>query len=612
MPKLLFIKMNKNSITGLVVIGAILLGFSVYNSKQAQKTASERRQMDSIAYATAATSQQVQKEIEKTVISVVNEQQEAPVEEKFYTIENDRVALIISNKGGRICGARVKNYTTYTGDSLVLMNGNEDEFSFSFYTDNSQNFETKNLVFEPQKDIQHYTLKENEDAYSFTMRHSFAEKRYVDYVYTLQKGSYMVNFSVNTVGLENVTNLDLQWINGARRQEKAFANENNYTTIAYRYPNEDGIEEVGVSTDSKQEDIKTKLQWIAFKQQFFSSILVAQGDAFLGAQLTYHTYGANDANGLIKHYIAHIQMPYQPHKDQNIDLAFYFGPNKYSILKSYKQQFEAIVPLGSWIIGWVNRFLVIPIFDLLEKHIASYGLIILILTIIIKLLLFPLTFKSYQSSAKMRLLKPDVDKISKKYPNKNDAMKKQQETMALYKKTGVSPMGGCLPILVQFPILIAMFRFFPASIELRQQSFLWADDLSAYDSILDLPFAIPFYGDHVSLFTLLMAAALFVSSRLSMAQTPDTGMPGMKFMTLYMMPIMMLLWFNSYSAGLSYYYCLSNLVTIGQNLVSRRMVNEEKLRARLKENSKKPVKKSKFQLKLETMAKQAQQNQKRR
>ncbi|GHT14542.1 membrane protein insertase YidC [Bacteroidia bacterium] len=601
--------MDKNSVLGFVAIGAILVGFSVYQSKQAKQAAAEKRRLDSIAYANVPIEALVPPVAQQEVVA-------APAfvppttqrEVKNYVIENDVIALTISERGGRICEAKLKNYTTYGGDTLKLLGGKVDEFSLQFYTNNSQNFETQNLFFEAQTTSQHLVLQQ--DTLRFAMRLPIAQNKYVDYVYTLHQGSYMVDFAVNTVGLDNVSQMDLLWITDASRYEKAFANENNYTTLAYRYPNEEGVEDLGVSTAGKQENIKTKLQWIAFKQQFFSSILVAKNEVFEGAQLSYETYGEHHPDALIKHYTARVQVPYQPYRDQGIALAFYLGPNKYSILKSHEQQFEKIVPLGGWIIGWINRFVVIPIFDLLENHIASYGLIILILTLIIKLVLFPLTYKSYLSSAKMRVLKPDVDKITKKYPSKTDAMKKQQETMALYKKTGVSPMGGCLPILIQFPILVAMFRFFPASIELRQQPFLWADDLSAYDSILNLPFSIPFYGDHISLFTLLMAAALYASSRMSMAQTPDTGMPGMKFMTLYMMPVMLLLWFNSYSAGLSYYYCLSNLITIGQNLITRRMVNEEKLHAQLKENSKKPIKKSKFQAKLETMAKQAQLQQK--
>ncbi|MDK2979484.1 MAG: YidC/Oxa1 family rane protein insertase, partial [Bacteroidales bacterium] len=285
---------------------------------------------------------------------------------------------------------------------------------------------------------------------------------------------------------------------------------------------------------------------------------------------------------------------------------FYFGPNHYTTLKKQGLEFERIIPLGWGIFGWINRFVVIPVFNFLDNFIANYGLIILILTILIKTVLFPLTYKSYLSSAKMRVLKPEIDLINKKFPKKEDAMKKQQATMALYKKSGVNPMGGCIPMLIQFPILIALFRFFPSSIELRQKSFLWADDLSSYDSILDLPFDIPFYGDHVSLFTLLMALALFFSTKINSGQMGDSNqqMPGMKFMMNYMMPVMLLFFFNGYSAGLSYYYFLSNVITMGQTLIIRRFVDDESLLKKLHENKKKPVKKSKWQQRLEEAAKQ--------
>ena len=611
--------MDRNTFYGFLAIGAILIGFSYYTSKQSEKYAQEKHRLDSIAAEKVAAEKAYGSETaaptgtateqQNTLSSQALTTQTARGEQSFYTIENDVVAVTITNRGGRVYSVRIKNYQAYNSKPLVLFEGDKNDFALTFYTSDSRNFTTSDFDFRPQTSETSYTLAENEAAYTFVMRLQVGEGQLVDYEYTLRKGSYMVDFSIKLEGLRNVTNADLLWSYSAFQQEKAFGNENSYSTVAYSYPGEASIEELGLGDGSKEETVKTRLQWIAFKQQFFSSILVAKGENFYGAYVGYITYKPDNRDHLLKQYVANIQLPVAAQRDQTLPMAFYFGPNHYSTLKSYESNFHQLVPLGGWIIGWINRLLVIPIFDLLGKYIASYGVIILILTIIIKLLLFPLTFKSYISSAKMRLLKPDVDKIAKKYPKKEDAMKKQQETMALYKKAGASPMGGCLPIVVQFPILIAMFRFFPASIELRQQSFLWADDLSGFDSILSLPFSIPFYGDHVSLFTLLMAAALFVSSRMSMAQTPDTGMPGMKFMTLYLMPAMMLFWFNSYAAGLSYYYCLSNLITIGQNFATRRLVNEDKLHARMKENSKKPVKKSKFQSKLEEMARKQQQQQ---
>ena len=303
-------------------------------------------------------------------------------------------------------------------------------------------------------------------------------------------------------------------------------------------------------------------------------------------------------------------LPYSASMTEGYDLQFYFGPNKFSVLKQYGDlEFQKLVPLGWWIIGWINRYVVIPVFDFLGSYIANFGIVILILTVLIKLLIFPLTYKSYLSTAKMRLLKPEIDKLNEKYPRKEDAMKKQQAMMQLYKSAGVNPMGGCLPMLIQFPILIAMFRFFPAAIELRDKSFLWADDLSSYDSIWTFPdgFSIPFYGDHVSLFALLMAVSLFITSKINYAQSAGMSnqqMPGMKFMMLYLMPVLLLVWFNNYSAGLCYYYFLSNLITIGQTYAFRYIVDEKKLHAQMMENTKKPIKKSKWQMRLEEMQRQ--------
>ena len=309
---------------------------------------------------------------------------------------------------------------------------------------------------------------------------------------------------------------------------------------------------------------------------------------------------------------------------EGYDFAFYFGPNKYAILKKVTDNngadlhMERLIPLGWGIFGWVNRWCVIPVFDFLRNYIGSFGIIIFILVLLVKLVISPLTYKSYVSMAKMRLVKPQIDELAKKYPKPEDAMKKQQATMELYKKAGINPMGGCIPMLIQLPILIAMFRFFPASIELREQPFLWADDLSSYDSIVNLPFSIPFYGDHVSLFALLMAVSLFGYSWFNYQQTASSQpqMAGMKFMMVYLMPVMMLLWFNSYSSGLTYYYFLANILTIGQTLVIRRMIDDEKIHAVMQANAarKSKGKKSKFQQRYEELMRQqeAQQRAKRK
>ena len=422
----------------------------------------------------------------------------------------------------------------------------------------------------------------------------------------------MIDFDVQFVGMENrllhrtrpIWNLPGRM--SVCKTKKGFENENNYTTIAYKYPSDESVEQLRTSTEDKSETINSKVKWVAFKQQFFSSIFVAKDD-FQNGTLGYSTFQPGE--GKIKTFRAKVSVPFtQQLSEYNFN--FYFGPNKFSVLKKYDDlHFERLIPLGGWIVGWINRWLVIPTFDTLGAHIANYGIIILILTLIVKILISPLTYKSYLSSAKMRLLKPEVDKLNEKYPKPEDALKKQQAMMALYKSAGVNPMGGCLPLLIQLPILYAMFRFFPASIELRGEHFLWADDLSSYDSILTLPFNIPFYGNHVSLFALLMAASMFIYSRINYNQTAGSApqMAGMKFMMLYLMPIMMLFFFNNFASGLNYYYLLSNIITIGQTYGFRYIVNEDKLHQRMKENAKKPQKKSKWQQRYEEMVKLQQQ-----
>ena len=385
-----------------------------------------------------------------------------------------------------------------------------------------------------------------------------------------------------------------------------------YTTLSYRFPGESSIEDLGMSEESKSKEVTTKINWVAFKQQFFSSVFIA-GENMQNAKLAFDT--AKPGSDYLKNFSARMTVPYSM-QTEGYDFAFYFGPNKYSILKQVvdgnngELHLERLIPLGWGICGWVNRWCVIPVFDFLRNYISSFGIIILILAVLIKLVISPLTYKSYISSAKMRVIKPEVDALAKKFPKQEDAMKKQQATMELYKKAGINPMGGCIPMLIQMPILIAMFRFFPASIELREQPFLWADDLSSYDSVWNLPFSIPFYGDHVSLFALLMTVTLFVFSYFNYQQTASSQpqMAGMKFMMVYLMPIMMLFWFNNYSSGLCYYYFLSTLISIVQTLVIRRMIDDEKIHAIMKANVAKRTngKKSKFQQRYEELMREQQ------
>ena len=555
--------------------------------------------------------------------------QEAEPEE--FTVENEVMTVRFSTRGGQITGVTLKDYTKYAPrgqrDQLIeLMDPASARFDMSFYVKNGLNnvkVNTMDYVFRAEP------VETAGDARRVTMRLAVAENAWLEYEYLIYnkqapERDYLVDFNVRLVNMApqmaNQTLIGIDWSNVSYQNEKGFQNENMYTTLAYRFPGESSIEELGMSDGAKSKSVSTAVNWVAFKQQFFSSVFIAPQNVS-SANMAFDT--AAPGSELLKSFSVQMAVPYSA-QVEGYDFAFYFGPNKYAILKKVTDNngadlhMERLIPLGWGIFGWVNRWCVIPVFDFLRNYIGSFGIIILILVILVKLVISPLTYKSYVSMAKMRLIKPQVDELNKKYPKKEDAMKKQQATMELYKKAGINPMGGCIPMLIQLPILIAMFRFFPASIELREQPFLWADDLSSYDSIVNLPFSIPFYGDHVSLFALLMAVSLFGYSYFNYQQTASSQpqMAGMKFMMVYMMPIMMLLWFNSYSSGLCYYYLLSNLFTIGQTLVIRRIVDDEKIHAVMQANAarKSKGKKSKFQQRYEELMRQqeAQQRAKRK
>lgn len=608
--------MDRNTIIGLVVIFGILILFGYLNTPSKEQVAAMQLKNDSIQRVNAEILQQqhveaLANETKKNDSVQVKKQIEqlgsfAPAlkgEEKFITLENDLMKVKVSNLGGRIYSVELKKFKTYTGQPLILFSGEENAFGLQFWGNNND-IQTQSLYFTP--DRPESEIMADKESKTLVMKLSAGQDSYIEYIYTIKPQSYLVDFDIHFAGMNNIINgrvgtIDLNWGQKLPQLEKGAKNESNYTTVGYSYPNSD-YEEISPMKAEEKKDVTTKVKWIAYKHQFFSSILVAD-NGFEGISIKTTTLKDN-VN--LKEFNGRISLPLKDGVNETVGLSIYFGPNHFKTLKSYNMGFEKIVPLGRWIIRWVNRYLVIPVFNVLGSRIASYGLIIFLLTLFLKIILFPLTYKSYLSSAKMRVLKPQVDEINAKYPKKEDAMKKQQSVMALYRKVGVNPMGGCIPILIQFPILIAMFRFFPASFELRQQSFLWADDLSSYDSIMNLPFNIWGYGDHISLFTLLMAAALFITSKQNADQMGDTNaqMPGMKFMMIYLMPVMMIVWFNNYAAGLSYYYFLANVITLIQTYVIRRFVDDEAILAKLHENAKKPVKKSKFQEKLEQIAKQ--------
>ncbi|MEA1896662.1 MAG: membrane protein insertase YidC [Bacteroidota bacterium] len=526
-------------------------------------------------------------------------------EEKFLTLENDLLKLVFTNKGGKLYSAELKNFQTHDTLPLMLFEGDSTVFGFQFFTFDNHPIETNNLYFTPQTDLQ--TMLVEDQPLSFTMRLEAGEGKYIDYIYSLKPDEYMLDFDLKIVGLQeslarNLNSLDLGWELYMPQQEKGRVNENNYAGIKFKYYQDevDGSR-IRASKDVEEFDISTKLEWLAYKDQFFSTVLISE-DPFLNGWV--QSTKTEESERYLRFLQAKLSVPYKGDSNEAYKMHFYLGPNHFKTLKKYEMDLEELVFLGKNIIRIINEYVIIQLFHWLNRFIGNYGLIILVLTVIIKMALFPLTYKSFISQAKMRVLKPQVDEINEKFPKKEDAMKKQQATMALYKKVGVSPVGGCLPMMLQMPILFAMFRFFPTSIELRQESFLWAHDLSTYDSILNLPWDIPMYGDHVSLFTLLMTVSTILTMKINTpAQTGGAQMPGMKGM-MYMMPVMFMLILNNFSAGLTYYYFLANLITFGQNMISKQFVDEGKILKDLESKKTKPVQKSKWQQRLESAAKQ--------
>lgn len=614
--------MDKKSITGLVLIFAILVGFYLLNKpSEADKlrwqeyhdslSRVEAARLDSLKAVDQAKQLATADTLAAADSSAVADAKTAKYgqfasyidgEQAFTVIENNLMKLTITNKGARIYSVELKNFDTFDGKPVTLFNGDKNEFGFTF-VHNNRAFNTNNLYFQAAQ-AQQTDSSANQSFQIATGNGALT------YKYALVNDSYLVNFSVESQGLENqvyVNNgsIDINWTMEMRPQEKARKLELANSGIFYRYHQAD-VEELGAD-GTKEEDVRQKVDWIAFKGQYFSSIFI-NNQSFNGANVQSAAYLETDT--LLRKVSAKVGIPFNFASDK-AEFNFYFGPNKYYTLNSLGEgEYTSLIPLGWGIFGWINRWVIIPVFNFLESRIASYGIIILLLTLLIKLVLFPFTYKSYKSSAKMKVLRPQIEEINAKIPA-DKAMERQQATMNLYKKAGVSPLGGCLPMLLQMPILLAAFRFFPAAFELRQKSFLWADDLSTYDSICTLPFDIPFYGDHVSLFCLLMSVTNLIYTRMNAEMTQSTQqMPGMKFM-MYMMPVMFLFFFNSYSAGLSYYYFISTLFTVVQTIVIRKFfIDEEAILAKLKANQKKPVNKSKWAQRLEEMAK-AQQTRKK-
>ena len=603
---------DKNSLTGFVLMAIILIVFNFFffpepieqeiSENNISNEVKEDRQVNQ-NIVTSNIKNNLTSNDEDTQLKYGSLAHTAKGEIDNYFLENEKLKISISNKGGRINsvivkeGSGGKKFSTYDNRELEIFNSDSSSFNLNFSTGISIN--SKDLFF---KVVESSSKK-------ITMRLEISSRNYVDFIYNLGN-EYLVDFDINLVGMNEIIPsslnfMNLDWQMKTPQTEKSKTNQDMYTGIQYQYLIDKEVDYLSF-TKTDEDEINSKISWVAFKQQFFSSILISKNGFDKPTVLKSEK---NENSDYIKDLSAKFELPFSHSRNETINFQFFFGPNHYKTLLSYGKGFEELVPLGWGIFGWVNKYVIIEIFDFLSNYIKSYGIIILLLTLIIKLALSPFTYKAYLSQAKMKVLKPEIDKLSEKHKSK-DPMKVQQETMGLYRKAGVNPMGGCLPMLFQFPILIAMFRFFPASIELRQESFLWADDLSSYDSIYNLGFEIPFYGDHVSLFTLLMTISTLLYTRMN-SQMATGQMAQMKWM-MYLMPVMFLGFFNNYAAGLSYYYFLANMFTFSQMYFMKKLVNEDAILAQLEANKKKPKKKSKFQKKLEDMQRKQEEQMRKR
>ena len=600
--------MDKNSVIGFILIALIFIGFTFFQSDRARKAAELQAQQDSIALAQMPPQRMASEAVLESAapegesgasVAIYKDsllENASKAQESIVTLENDVLEMKLSTRGAKPYSVRLKKFRNYDSTDLYMFRPGDAEYSISLYT--GEYIQTKDFNF---------TLAGQTDS-SVVMRLPFEGGGYIEQKYTLLGDSYRVDNQLSFVGMQgviprNVSSYDIDFEVTMPRMEKGYKNETQYSKLDYYFDGDKKPVEIGRGRSASKR-VESRLSWFAFQQQFFSTIVRAP-QQFSSGELGIGFFQQDDPERNLMACSAKMRAELGQGDKVTVPLEFYFGPNDYKVLKSYGQKYEKIIPLGGWLVGWFTKYAIIPMFDFFSRFISSFGLIILLMTLVIKIVVFPLTYKSYASSAKMSALKPELDKINAKYPhndNQQEMLKKQQATMALYKRAGVSPMGGCLPMLLTFPILWAMFRFFPASIELRQQSFLWCHDLSAYDSIVDFGVRIPLLGDHLSLFALLMAATMWIYSKLTMSSQPNAGDPSaasMRFMSLWMMPIMMFFICNSLSAALSYYYLLSQLISIAQTWIIRKSINPESVLEKVRASEGKPIAKSKWQIRLE-------------
>ncbi|CAD0009008.1 membrane protein insertase YidC [Flavobacterium chungangense] len=620
-------KFDLNSIIGFVLIFGILIWIMYQNKPSEKEIAAEKAKKELVA------KQQAQEKADKTKTAVLpvaatpgDTVQLAQLQktlggfaysatlpsakEAYTTIENEKIKLKIANKGGYIVEATLKEFERFEKGSkqlIELIKDNNSNLNIQLQTTDNRTLNSKDLFFEP-------TVTKVGADQILSMRLKAGANEFLEYKYILKPNDYLVGFDVRSQGLNKVLNssksLDLQWDLKTYRNEKSISYENRYAEIYYNY--EEGKESYVGQGDHKEENPE-KVDYIAFKQHFFTTILQTN-TSFEKSQLVSENLVKDEKIDTVftKQFKATVPLAFS-NGEIDYKMNWYFGPADYKVLKSYDKNFEKIIPLGWGIFGWINKWIFIPLFGFLSSTIGlSLGIAIIIFTILIKLAMSPITYKSFLSQAKMKVLRPEITELGEKF--KKDPMKKQQETMKLYNKAGVNPMAGCIPALIQLPFMYASFQFFPSAFELRQKGFLWANDLSSFDSVVKLPFHIPLYGDHISLFPILAAIAIFFYMKMTsgdqqMAAPQQEGMPDMAKMMkimIYVSPLMMLIFFNSYGAGLSLYNFISNLITIGIMFVIKNyIVDTDKIHAQIQENKQKePKKPSKFQQRLQEVMEQ--------
>ena len=594
--------MDKNTIIGFVLIILIFVGFSVFETGRARKNAELQAQADSIALAMNPVrdipeipEESPESRDDSTMFKDTAIRHAYNAKAQIVAIENSRLKVEFNTRGAQPHSVMVKDYYNYDSTELYLFRPGEADYAISVYA--GEYIRSDKFTFE---------VAELTDS-SVTMRLPFSGGGYIEQKYILHEDSYRMDNLLSFVDMDgvipgNVSSFDIDFNVTVPRMEKGYRNESQYSKLNYYYEGDKKPEAIGNGRNGERR-IDSRLSWFAFQQQFFSVIMRAPRE-FSSGDLAISFYPESDPGRNLMDCSARMRTDLVQ-GGGTIPFEFYLGPNHFQTLKSYDHKYEKIIPLGGWLVGWFTRFAIIPMFNFFGRFIDSFGLVILLMTIVIKLVVLPFTYKSYASSAKMGALKPEIDKINAKYPhmdNQQEQLKKQQAMMNLYKRAGVSPMGGCLPMLLTFPILWAMFRFFPASIELRQQPFLWCDDLSAYDSILDYGTRIPILGDHLSLFALLMAVTMWVYSKFTLASQPNANDPSaasMRFMSLWLMPIMMFFICNQLSAALSYYYLLSQLISILETVIIRKSIDKEAILEKVRASEGKPMPKSKWQQRIE-------------